>query len=174
MTVSVPSAGNDSPGTDDDDLASIIDMLRDLIVELRERVRMNGDDRIGPNTRSMIIDALLPEVEQVLARCPENSQVRVARTWVSGRLNREDLGGPDVELMTNDELAALVVVFKALTIEQDRRGAGDIEGQPRNQGAGKFGHTWRTNGPSEADPPRRARRSDDRRTDISCIMPRRF
>src|SRR5690242_16265144 len=104
--MSVASGGKNPRGRDDD-LASLVALLEDLIETLWARVQKNEHDRIGPSTRLLLIDAVLPEIEQVLATCPESSHVRVARTYVSSRQHREELGDPDTELTTIDELTAL-------------------------------------------------------------------
>jgi hypothetical protein len=172
VAVSVAGSANDPPGTEDD-LASVIELLEELIDELRERVRQNKDDRIGPSTRSILVDALLPEIERVLAGCPDNSQVRVARTYVSGRQHREDLGDPSAELITVDELAALRVVLKALSLEQNRRGGKSIMKRSENPRPEGYGHSSRTTGSSEPDLPRYHRQPQSQNSYIEGIAIRR-
>jgi hypothetical protein len=173
VALSVADGGNDPPGTEDD-LVSVIELLEELIDELRERVRENKDDRIGPSTRSILVDALLPEAERVLAGCPENSQVRIARTYVSSRQNREDLGDPSAVLMTVDELAGLRVVLKALSIEQNRRGGKSIIKRSENPRPEGYGHPSRTRGSSEPNPPRYHRQLQNQNAYIEGVASRRM
>lgn len=159
------ASGGDDPRGNDDDLASVADLLETLIDELRARVQKNEDDRIGPITRSVEIDAVLPEVEGVLAACPDSSHVRIARVCVSSRQHREELGDPDSELITVDELTALVIVLKALRIEQDRRKGKKSREDTENTGSRGFGHDWRGSGQSEPNRPRYSRRPKKQRVE---------
>jgi hypothetical protein len=164
------SAGGDDPPSIGDDLASVIEMLEGLIGKLWDRVRINKKDRIGPATRSILIDALLPEIERVLAKCPDNSQVRVGKTYVSSRQNRADLGDPNTELVTLDELTALETVRDALCIEHHRRGGKNPERLQGNPGSGGFGHDWRTRGFPEPDSPRYIRRPKNQNADVEDVV----
>ena len=167
--MSVASGGNDPPSVEDD-LASVIELLEDLIETLRDRVRIDKDDRIGPSTQSILIDAVLPEIERVLAQCPDNSQVRIGQTYVSSRQHREDLGDPNTELVTTDELTALGTVLKALCIEHHRRGGKSLVRRSEYPGSGGFVHDWRRRGSSKPEAPQYIRRPKNQSVNIEDIV----
>jgi len=168
VAVSVEGSGI-NPSSPENDLASVIELLEELIDDLRERVRENKDDQIGPSTRSILVDALLPEVERVLAGCPDSSQVRIARTYVSSRQHREDLGDPSAELITADEVTALRAVLKALIIEQNRRGGKSIVKRSENLSSGGYAHGSRIRGSTEPDIPRYRRQLRNRNANTEDI-----
>jgi hypothetical protein len=166
--MSVASGGDDP--RNDHDLASVADLLETLIDELQARAEKNENDRIGPITRSVLLDAVLPEVERVLTTCPDSSHIRIARTCVSGRQHREELSKPNAQLTTLDELPALLTVLQCLRIEQDQReGAESRKDNAENKGPQGFGHKWHGGGQPGPNRPRHNRESNKRQTEFYGI-----